>query len=106
MDFLCLMFSSQKFPKGLFYLFLNGIRYCFNLGEFSLHAKLFKPILHDQVAYKGILKIFEIFQMPLFFFFLFFSFLCCFFNSQRAFPPSFFPPRTAQPTWALLLMSP
>src|SRR3954462_15146440 len=31
--------------------------YCLLYGYFALHAKLVKPILHDQVSFGGILKI-------------------------------------------------
>ena len=60
------MFSSQKFPKGLFLFNLNRKWYCFALGDFSLHAKIVQPILGAQASCKENIKIFNIFFSPSF----------------------------------------
>src|SRR3954467_1320727 len=91
----CALYLILKDPQSALFM---GKWHCLLYGYLSLHEKLVKPILHDQVFYEGILKIFEyIFYCPYSFSFLFFS-SAIFLNSQRALPFCFPPSEPPQPS--------
>src|SRR4051812_5970872 len=50
----CALYLILKNPQSALFM---GKWYCLLYAYFSLHAKLVKPILHDQVSFGGILKI-------------------------------------------------